>query len=64
LTHFDLQLNTLYGIANQQFRLISSTQYGRRKKTEKPLKQKFVQIQKQNVNSNRFEVADYEYGHI
>ena len=34
------------------------------KKTEKPLKQKFVQIQKQNVNSYRFEVADYEYGHI
>ena len=32
-------------------------------KTEKPLKQKCVQIQKQSVNSYRFEVADDEYGH-
>ena len=32
LTHFDLQLNTLYAIANQQFWVISSTQYGRLKK--------------------------------
>ena len=31
LTHSNLQLNALYGIANQQFRLISSNQYGRRK---------------------------------
>ena len=33
-------------------------------KNGKPLKQKCVQIQKQNVNSYSFEVADDEYGHI
>ena len=31
---------------------------------EKTVKQKFVQIQNQNVNSYRLEVADDEYGHI
>ena len=33
-------------------------------KTENPLKQKCVQIQKQKVDSYRFEVTDDEYGHI
>ena len=46
LTHFNLQLNALYGIANQRFRLISSNQYGRKKTLENPLKRKFVQIKK------------------
>ena len=32
-------------------------------KIEKPLKQKFVQIQKQSVYSYRFEVADDKDGH-
>ena len=32
-------------------------------KTEKPLKQKCVQIKKQSANSYRLEVADDEHGH-
>ena len=32
-------------------------------KTENPLKQKCVQIQKESVYFYRFEVADGEYGH-
>ena len=64
LTHFNLKLNALYGIANKRFRLISSNQYGQRKKTpENPLKQKCVQIQKQSVYSYWFEVADDECGY-
>ena len=59
MTHVVSQLITLYDTANQQLRLISSIQYGRRKKRTK---QKLLQIQKQNVNSYRFEVADDEYG--
>ena len=63
LISYVLQLIALYGIANQRFQFISSIQNGRLK-NGKPLKPKFVQIQKQNINSYRFEVADYEYCQI
>ena len=51
------------GLQTSNFGQYLLTNMAAEKKPEKPLKQKIVQIQKQRVNSYRFEVADHKHGH-
>ena len=64
LTHFVLLFFVLFRITNWQYWLVSFSIKASEKNKENPLKLIYLQILKQNVDSDCFWVTDNEYDHI